>query len=70
MKFWEVLEYLSEWQLLKKGSAPWGYTDSDIRQVYEKVRAMYLHLCSAVQVEITHKMIVIFLFANQHCEIA
>jgi hypothetical protein len=24
IKFWEILEYLRDWQLLKKGSAPWS----------------------------------------------
>jgi hypothetical protein len=24
IKFWEILEYLHSWQLLKKGSAPWS----------------------------------------------
>jgi hypothetical protein len=24
IKCWEILEQLSDWQLLKKGSAPWG----------------------------------------------
>jgi hypothetical protein len=24
IKCWEILEYLSDWRLLKKGSAPWS----------------------------------------------
>jgi hypothetical protein len=24
MKFWEILEWLSDWRILKKGSAPWN----------------------------------------------
>jgi hypothetical protein len=24
IKYWEILEYLSDWRLLKKGSTPWS----------------------------------------------
>jgi hypothetical protein len=33
---WEILE----WQLVKKCPVPWGYTISEIRQVYAEVCAM------------------------------
>jgi hypothetical protein len=28
IKFWEILEYLSDWRLLKKGSSPWSSVNS------------------------------------------
>jgi hypothetical protein len=24
VKYWEILEYLNDWRLLKKGSVPWS----------------------------------------------
>jgi hypothetical protein len=35
IKCWEVLEWLHNWQLFKKGSAPWEVNNLNIVKTYE-----------------------------------
>jgi hypothetical protein len=38
IKCWEILEWLCNWQLLKKGSAPWSQLIELFKMVFHFVR--------------------------------
>jgi hypothetical protein len=55
LKFWEVLEWLHNWQLLKKGSAPY------VSMVYKRALNAYHHRPSHSIAATTDALLVIFL---------
>jgi hypothetical protein len=49
IKFWEILEYLHNWLLLKKGSGPWDMNKVNVFYVAIAVICVIVTVCSSYE---------------------
>jgi hypothetical protein len=57
VKFWEILEFMSDCRLLRNGSAPWSQLIKEIITLHCENRAQHINTCTLCAVVILSEVV-------------